>query len=156
MRQSFVHLADVVNAFECAVQHANDLPSEVSFLVGEPEGLSYAEIQNEIGRLLYNKDWITVSIPKVNAKIGAYLESALPVPEKPFIKPWMIDRANDNYELSIDKARKLLGWEPQHSLREVIPKMITALKTDPTKWYKVNKLQLPERYERKKQKEEQT
>jgi len=60
----------------------------------------------------------------------------------PFIKPWMIDRANDHYALDITRARTLLGWEPKRSLRATLPKMIAALKLDPLGWYRENKLEL--------------
>jgi nucleoside-diphosphate-sugar epimerase len=61
----------------------------------------------------------------------------------PFIRPWMIDRANDHYALDITRARTLLGWEPTRSLRETIPKMIAALKADPVAWYRENDLESP-------------
>jgi hypothetical protein len=61
----------------------------------------------------------------------------------PFIRPWMIDRANDHYALDITRARTLLGWEPKRSLRETIPKMIAALKADPVAWYRENDLEAP-------------
>ena len=60
-----------------------------------------------------------------------------------FIRPWMIDRANDQYELDITRARTLLGWEPKRSLRETMPKMIAALKADPVAWYRENDLEPP-------------
>lgn len=59
-----------------------------------------------------------------------------------FIKPWMIDRANDHYALDITRARTLLGWEPKRSLRETIPKMVAALKSDPLGFYQQNGLEL--------------
>ncbi len=79
-------------------------------------------------------------MPKPIAKAGAWVEDKLPLPEKPFIKPWMIDRADDNFELDGAKARRLLGWSPQHTLRETLPMMLEGLKVDPEKWYKINKL----------------
>ena len=62
---------------------------------------------------------------------------------KPFIKPWMIDLADDHYALDITKARNVLGWEPKQSLRRTLPKMVAALKSDPVKWYRQNKLEPP-------------
>src|SRR5262249_37373277 len=35
---------------------------------------------------------------------------------------------------------RLLGWKPEHSLRETLPRMIAALKADPVGWYQANKL----------------
>jgi nucleoside-diphosphate-sugar epimerase len=144
VRQSFVHLDDVVKAFQCAVDHASDLPPESVFEIGEPEAMSYDELQKEIGQLLCREDWKTISVPKPLAKAGAFVENEIPFGEKPFIKPWMVDRADDNYELDIDKARKVLGWNPERHLKDTLPKIIEGLKIDPRKWYEINKLHAPE------------
>ncbi len=48
--------------------------------------------------------------------------------------------ADDHYELDISRARKLLDWEPKHSLRDALPAIIKELKADPLSWYKRNKL----------------
>ena len=52
----------------------------------------------------------------------------------------MVDIADDHYAIDISRARELLGWEPKHSLRETLPRMIAALKADPVAWYRANKL----------------
>ncbi len=52
----------------------------------------------------------------------------------------MIDMADDHMEIDISKAKELLDWKPEHSLRNELPKMISVLKADPEKWYKQNKL----------------
>jgi hypothetical protein len=76
------------------------------------------------------------------AKAGAWVMEKLPGAD-PFLKPWMIDRANDHYALDITRARTLLGWKPKRSLRETLPKMVAALKADPAKFYEENKLGQP-------------
>ena len=58
----------------------------------------------------------------------------IPGIEEPFIKPWMIDLADDHYELDISRARNLLGWEPKNRLIETLPKMIEAFRRDPAQW----------------------
>lgn len=63
--------------------------------------------------------------------------------EEPFIKPWMIDVADDHYQLDISRASQILGWQPRRSLRETLPKMVESLKADPSKWYRTNKLEAP-------------
>ena len=63
--------------------------------------------------------------------------------EEGFIKPWMIELADDHYALDITRARTTLGWEPKRSLRETLPKMIAALKADPLGWYREHKLTPP-------------
>ncbi len=137
--QSFVHLNDLVEALKLAVEQRQTLPPVTTLLIGEPETLSFDELQRTISRQLHGKEWTTYRIPKVVAKAGAWLQGLLPGPD-PFIKPWMIDLADAHYALDISRARRLLGWKPRHSLRETLPKMIAALKADPTGWYKENNL----------------
>jgi hypothetical protein len=55
----------------------------------------------------------------------------------------MIERANDHYALDISRAKQLLDWSPQRSLRRTIPVMIAALLADPIGWYRENNLELP-------------
>jgi dTDP-D-glucose 4,6-dehydratase len=55
----------------------------------------------------------------------------------------MVDLADDHYALDISRAQNVLGWQPTHSLRDALPKMVGALKTDREKFYKQNKLGEP-------------
>jgi nucleoside-diphosphate-sugar epimerase len=141
--QPFVHLEDLVEACRLAVERRRSLPAELTVLVGEPETLSYDELQRTIGRLVHGEEWETRHIPKVVAKTGAWLQDNVPIGEDPFIKPWMIDLADDHFALDISKARETLGWAPTRSLRETLPRMIAALKADPERWYRENKLEPP-------------
>jgi nucleoside-diphosphate-sugar epimerase len=147
--QSFLHLDDLVNAFFLLTERRAELPSELVLLVGEPETLSYDELQHTLGRLIHGEEWETREIPKSLAKAGAWLQDSLPFGEEPFIKPWMIDSADDHYVLDITRARTMLGWEPKRSLRATLPTMIAALKSDPLGWYRENKLEPPSWLEEK-------
>jgi len=140
--QAFMHKDDLVDAIERVVERRAQLPPELPLLLGEPETLSYDELQHTIARLLHGQSWETQEVPAPLAKAGAWLENQLPG-QKPFIKPWMIDRANDHYALDITRARTLLDWEPQHTLRAALPKMLEALRRDPVGWYQQNKLDPP-------------
>jgi len=140
VRQSFVHIEDLVEAFEACVNNADKLSDFETINIGEDEALSYDETQRIIARQLFDEPWPTLDVPKPIAKAGAWVEEKLPLPEKPFIKPWMIDRADDNYELNGEKSRRLLGWTTKHKLSETLPRMLEGLKVDPEKWYKINKL----------------
>jgi nucleoside-diphosphate-sugar epimerase len=141
--QAFVHLDDVVEAFWLTATRRHALPSESTLLIGEPTTLGYEDLQQELGRLIHGEEWETRQIPKPLAKAGAWLQEQAPVGEEPFIKPWMIDIADDHYELDITRARTVLGWEPQHSLISTLPSMVAALRADPVGWYKENKLNPP-------------
>ncbi len=66
-----------------------------------------------------------------------------PLLEDPFIRPWMIDVADDHYAVDVSRAKEWLDWEPRHSLRDTLPKMIDALKRNPVAWYRAHQLSPP-------------
>jgi nucleoside-diphosphate-sugar epimerase/uncharacterized membrane protein len=142
--QAFIHLDDAVDAIERAVERRAKLPPEVAILIGEPETLSYDELQHTFSRLIRDESWETHNVPGPIAKAGAWVQDHLPGQDQ-FIKPWMIDRANDHYALDITRAHTLLDWAPNRSLRQTLPKMVAALKADPAGWYREHGLELPER-----------
>ncbi|MFS8069273.1 MAG: vitamin K epoxide reductase family protein, partial [Byssovorax sp.] len=143
--QSFLHMDDLVDAIERVVDRRAGLPPELPLLLGEPEPLSYDELQHTIARLIRGESTETIEIPGALApvaKAGAWVLEHAPGKES-FIRPWMIDRANDHYALDITRARTLLGWEPKRTLRETLPKMVAALAADPLGWYRENSLDPP-------------
>jgi nucleoside-diphosphate-sugar epimerase len=140
--QSFVHLDDVVEGLVKTVDARRNLGPDETFLIGEPDTLSYDELQRAFGTLIHGEDWDTRVIPKAVAKTGAWLEDHIPG-EHAFIKPWMVDVADDHYALDASRARQTLGWQPKRSLRESLPRMVSVLKADPVRFYKTNKLEVP-------------
>lgn len=140
--QSFVHLDDVIDAFRATVARRAALPQETVLLIGEADPLSYEQLQREFAAHIHgDTGWATTQIPKAVAKAGAWVQDQIPGIEEPFIKPWMIDLADDHYALDISRAQQLLDWTPRHSVRATLPKMVTALKTDPEGFYRLNKLE---------------
>jgi len=136
----FLHMTDLIDAIELAVQKRKELPPELVLLLGETKTLSYDDLQRQISRLLFNKEFKTWRVPKLIAKLGAWMQGHIPFLPTPFIKPWMIDLADDHYELDISRAKNTLGWEPKHNLEDTLPIMIQKLKADPEAWYKKNQL----------------
>lgn len=154
--QSTVHKDDMLDAFRRTVDHRSELPRTVAILIGEEDPLAYGELQDALGRLIHGEEqWTTLVMPKPLAKAGAWsqekLEPVIPDAidqgEKPFIRPFMIEMADDHYALDISRARTMLGWEPRHHLREVLPDMVAVLKEDPKAWYKANGIPLPAWFE---------
>jgi nucleoside-diphosphate-sugar epimerase len=168
--QSFLHLEDLVDAIWLAVERRAQLPDETTVLLGEPETLSYDELQRAFGQLIHGEAWETRQIPKPLAKAGAWLQDAAhdaqerlqerledalghlghadgaqdgAAGEEPFIKPWMVDIADDHYALDVTRAGTLLGWAPRRTLRDTLPKMVAALKADPPGWYRHHDLAPP-------------
>ncbi|MBI5716956.1 MAG: NAD-dependent epimerase/dehydratase family protein [Burkholderiales bacterium] len=152
--QAFVHVDDLVDAIVRAVERRHTLPPDTTLLIGEPgPPPSYAELQHELARLIHGRaDWPTHAIPKPVAKAGAWLQDkaeevtpdAIDQGEEPFIKPFMIDRADDHFELDTARAASLLGWQPRHRLRQALPGMVQALKADRGAWYARHGLVSPE------------
>lgn len=137
--QAFVHLEDLISCFRKVVELRQELGSYEVFLIAEPDVMSYAELQEQIGELLHGAEWPAIRIPKVVAKAGAWAQEKI-LGQETFIKPWMVDLADTHYPVEIERARKRLGWEPQYRLRDTLSKMIGSLKLNPEKWYATNKL----------------
>jgi nucleoside-diphosphate-sugar epimerase len=135
--QAFIHLEDLTDAFEKTIERRSELGDEITLLIGEPETYGYGRLQEEIGRLVHgDPEWTTRNVPRPVAKAGAKAQDEMPGVDDPFIKPWMVDLADDHYELDISRARQVLDWQPQRRLIDVLPSMVKALKEDPDGWYK--------------------
>lgn len=133
----YLHLNDLTSAIYSSVRKRKDLSGFETINLGEPETMSFLELQQTISRLLHNKEWKTYNIPKSIAKLGAGLQDVF---GDPFIKPWMVNIADDHMELDISKAVRLLDWNPQQSLKKTLPDIINKLKSNPEKFYKDNNL----------------
>jgi nucleoside-diphosphate-sugar epimerase len=151
--QSFIHRDDMIDAFIRTVDRRRELPENTTILVGEPETVSYDALQKKIAELIHGEsEWKTYKVPKTLAEAGAWVEekSEPVVPddfdqgEKPFIRPFMVEMADDHYELDITRARELLGWKPKHRILDTLPKMIANLKADPLGWYETNGMVVPQ------------
>lgn len=143
--QAAVHLDDLADAYRRVVSHRRQLAHEETFLIAEPDVMSYGELQDRLGELIHGRHWTTIRVPKTLAKVGAWVQEKLAAEgEEPFIRPWMIDLADDHYAATIAHARATLGWEPQRRLRDTLLEIIRRLKDDPRRWYEINKLPLPE------------
>ncbi len=150
--QSMLHRNDMADAFRRVVERRRSLPAGATILIGEPDAMGYAEIQDTVGRILHGEEaWTTVELPKPIAKAGAFAQHAIEpvVPdaidqgEAPFVRPFMIDMADDHYALDTSKAERLLGWRPRHRIADELPKLLAFLKADPLGWYEANKVTPP-------------
>ena len=144
--QSMVHIDDAVEAMALTVERRERLP-DGPILIGEPETMGYAELQDRIGTLIWDEEWPTMRVPGVLAKAAAWLEDK--ASDDAFIKPYMISRADDHYALDISRARRWLGWEPERRLEDELPGMIETLESYPVAWKHANGLLEPELAESK-------
>lgn len=150
--QAFIHIDDLVELIGRVVERRRELPPALPLLVGEPTVMTYEALQNHLAWRLHGETrWPTHEIPRPLAKAGAWLRERLEpvIPdaidrgERPFVRPYMAELAEDHYELDVSRARELLGWEPRHRLHESLAGMVDALKVDPVAWYRAHKLSPP-------------
>src|SRR5690606_30830801 len=108
--QALVHLDDLADCIARVIARRGELQDEEMFLVAEPDVMSYDELQDQIGELIHGSEWPTMRIPKVLAKAGAYVQEKFSSEDDaPFIKPWMIDLADDIPSASSGPARGSAG-----------------------------------------------
>ena len=132
-----VHRDDVLDAIALIIAKRKDLQAEVVLNIGDDETLTYQELQDIMSTAIYGKRFPIIRVPKWFAKAGSFIQNLF---GKFFIKPWMVDLADDHFEIDSSEAKKLLGWKPKYSLRATLPKIIAFLKADPNSFYKLNKL----------------
>jgi nucleoside-diphosphate-sugar epimerase len=105
--QPSLHLDDLVDAVERVVKRRGDLPAEAILLLGETETPSYEILQRRIGELVHGEPWPVVALPKPLVEAGAWVQEEV-LSHDPFIRPWMVEIADDHYELDTSRARTLL------------------------------------------------
>lgn len=145
-QQSMIHHADLAAAVRLVVDRRGDLPPDAVMLLGEPDPPTYARLQDAIGEALDGEHWRTIRVPAPVAAAGAWVQDtvlshlpkALGGTDKPFVRPFMMQSASDNYALDIARACDLLGWQPRRRLLATLPTILAALKRDPQGWYKAN------------------
>ena len=150
--QSMVHRDDMLEAIRRTIDRRSDIKSGTTILIGEEEAVGYDALQDEIGYLIHGSDgWPTLRVPQAAAAAGAWVQEkmepvvpdAIDQGEKPFVRSFMVRMADDHYALDTSRARKLLGWEPKHRLKDSLPSIVAALKRDPLDWYRKNGLTPP-------------
>ena len=140
---AFMHMEDLVDLIEVAVNKRAELANEVTtVLVGESETLSTKALQDRISNNLNGKPIWMMRLPVFVAWIGSWVQCHTPFMEKPFIRPWMIPLADEHFELDISKAKKIFGWGPKYNLSNCLDSMCIDLKNDPIAWYKKNGLKM--------------
>jgi UDP-glucose 4-epimerase len=137
--QSGIDLADAVNSIVATVEHRSGIEPTTPILIGESDPPSYGELQDRIGQLIHGSGWSTMYVPPALAKVGATIIDTVQG-GKAFIKPFMVEMADDHYALDISRAKQLLDWSPQRHLVGQLPTIIDNLLRDPQQWYGRNEL----------------
>lgn len=135
----FMEMSDLVDAICAGVEKRNELPKNLTLIMGEGDTLSYDEIQRIASKEIHGKEFRTYRLPKCLAWFGIFMQVYI-LRMKLFIRPWMVWIADQNFELDISLAEKLLNWKPKKRLRNELIAMIDRLKKNPRKFYKENGL----------------
>lgn len=141
--QPFIHMADLMRCIERVIESRGDLDAHETFLIAEPDIVSTREVREIVGERLHGEAVPAHRIPKTVARMGAAVKGRLSSEER-FIKPWMIDLADDHYPVEIGRARERLGWEPERRLRAVLPELADRFREDPAAFCRENGLPEPD------------
>lgn len=69
--QSLLHIDDAADSLERTVDRRDRL-DDGPILIGEPDPLGYAELQDRIGELVWGTEWPTIRVPEPAAKAAAW------------------------------------------------------------------------------------
>lgn len=151
--QAMLHRDDMLDAFTRCVSARSTLPPESAFLIGEVDAMGYDAVQDRLGQLMHAEhDWPTRRVPKPFAAAGVWMQGALEpvIPDvidggrAPFVRPFMVQMADDHYALDVLAAERSLGWKPVHRLRDELPSMVEELRDDPQGWYERHNIPKPD------------
>ena len=142
---SFMHMDDLIDALLLAIKNRKTLPKETTILIADPETMSTDQIQRKVSKALHGKEITTYRIPKWFAWLGVVMQGLIPFEHAQFIRPWMIKFSDDNYQIDISQAKKILSWKPKHHLSSDLDDMLVRMKKDPENFYKKNGLKAPKR-----------
>ncbi len=151
--QAMLHRDDMLDAFVRCIDVRSTLPPVSTFLIGEVDAIGYDALQDRLGHLMHaEQDWPTTRVPKPLAAAGLWMQGALEpvIPDAidggraPFIRPFMVQMADDHYALDILAAERALGWKPRHRLRDALPAMVEELQNDPQGWYERHNIPKPD------------
>jgi nucleoside-diphosphate-sugar epimerase len=127
---SVVYVEDLVRAVVLALD-SEDAAGE-AFNITSGERVSWAELLGYSATLLGVRPWLElpVSLARVLARLlsGAY--RLLGIRSDPQLTPYLVAQAANDFDFSIDKARRLLGYAPQVDWREGLRRMVAAYRED--------------------------
>ncbi len=96
--------------FAGSIDRRTEFLGNGTILIGEPDALGYGALQDELGRLIHGEeDWATLRGAKDRGqggrlgedKIEPLVPDAIDQGEQPFVRPFMVDMADDHYDLDI-------------------------------------------------------
>jgi nucleoside-diphosphate-sugar epimerase len=139
---SYIHIEDVLDAFEKAMLRAKEIPSGSIMVLSEETLISNNELFDIISREIYGKYLNLIHLPGWIVWICIYIVSNFHslTGRRYFFKPWMLKLTDKKYQFNIDKAKRTLKWQPRFKLEQCLKIMIKNLKDNPRKWFSINNI----------------
>lgn len=127
---SVVYVEDLVQAVVRALD--NEAAAGQAFNIASGEQVSWAELLGYSANLLEVRPWLElpVSVAWVLARLltGAY--RLLGIRSDPPLTPYRVAQLGNDFDFSIEKARRLLGYAPQVDWREGLRRTVAAYRQD--------------------------
>ncbi len=139
---SYIHIEDVLDAFEKAMLRAKEIPSGSIMILSEENLLSNNELFDIISREIYGKYLNLIHLPGWIVWICIYIAGNFHslTGRSYFFKPWMLKLTDKKYRFNIDKAKRTLKWQPQFQLEQHMAIIIKNLKSDSRRWLAANNI----------------
>ncbi len=139
---SYVHIEDVLDAFEKSMLMAKKIPSGSIMILSEENHISNKELCNLISREIYGKHLNLIHLPRWVVWLCIYTVSNFHslTGRKYFFKPWMLKLTDKKYRFNIDKAKRTLKWQPQFQLEQHMAIIIKNLKSNSRRWFAANNI----------------
>ena len=137
---SYVHIEDVLDAFEKTIFMFKEIPSGSILIVSEDEYVPINNLYNQIFCEIYGKKLNPIHPPKWLVCVFVYITNLIYniLGTEFFFKPWMINLSDKKYRFDIDNAKRMLNWQPRFLLKEYMKVIIKTLKNDPKRWLEIN------------------
>lgn len=136
---TYIHREEVVLAFDQVLKKRWQA-GLYRFLIGQQTPLTYRSFHERVGRILHQKKLLLIEIPKWLAKFGAALMVFVCglMGKRRFVRPWMIDFADEHFEFDIRYSQQELGWQPHRQIQADLPRMLKKLKEEPEIYFEKN------------------
>ncbi len=137
---TYVHVEDAADAFGRAVERLPGREGVIRLLIGEPEPVTYKEIQSTAAEHIHGQGASIVRVPRFLAKGGARLLNGLGrwTGDRGFVKPWMVDFAGEHFEFDLSATQSELDWRPQHRLHHALGDICDQARARPDEWVERN------------------
>ena len=139
---SYVHIEDVLDAFEKSMLMAKEIPSGSIMILSEENLISNNELCDLISREIYGKRLNVIHLPGWIVWLCIYIVSNFHslTGRSYFFKPWMLKLTDKKYRFNIDKAKRTLKWQPRFQLEPCMAIIIKNLKSNPHRWLAANNI----------------